>query len=70
MSREDDGTGKLYGKSIPGPFIIDLVNCVIRHRKGSEHLAWQASVEGLRDRNIPKNVIGNRKKVALDATCS
>ena len=37
---EDDGTVKLYGKSIPGSNIIDLVNDVIRHRKGSEPTGW------------------------------
>ena len=36
VSWEDGGTVKLYGKSIPGSNIIDLVNDVIRHRKGSE----------------------------------
>ena len=51
VSWEDDGTVKLYGKSIPGSNIIDLVNDVIRHRKGS-----------LRDMNIPQDVIGNRER--------
>ena len=36
MTWDDDGTLKLYGKSIQGSNIIDLVNDVIRHRKGSE----------------------------------
>ena len=31
MSWEDDGTVKLYGKSIPGSNIIDLVNDVISY---------------------------------------
>ena len=53
VSWEDDGTVKLYGKSIPGSNIIDLVNDVIRHRKGSEPTGWQAFAEGLRDMNIP-----------------
>ena len=61
VSWEDDGTVKLYGKSIPGSNIIDLVNDVIRHRKGSEPTGWQAFAEGLRDMNIPQDVIGNRE---------
>ena len=61
VSWEDDGTVKLYGKSIPGSNIIDLVNDVIRHCKGSEATGWQAFAEGLRDMNIPQDVIGNRE---------
>ena len=38
--------------------IIDLVNDVIRHRNGSEPTGWQAFAEGLRDMNIPQDVIG------------
>ena len=62
VSWEDDGTVKLYGKSIPGSNIIDLVNDVIRHRKGSEPTGWQSFAEGLRDMNIPQDVIGNRER--------
>ena len=62
MSWEDDGTAKLYGKSIPGSNIIDLVNDGNIHRKGSEPTGWQAFAEGLRDMNIPQDVIGNRKR--------
>ena len=61
VSWEDDGTVKLYGKSIPGSNIIDSVNDVIRHRKGSEPTGWQAFAKGLRDMNIPQDVIGNRE---------
>ena len=62
VSWEDVGTVKLYGKSIPGSNIIDLVNDVIRHRKGSEPTGWQAFAEGLRDMNIPQDVIGNMER--------
>ena len=63
VSWEDDGTVKLYGKSIQGSNIIDLVNDVIRHLKGSEPTGWQAFVQGLRDMNIPQDVIGNRERL-------
>ena len=59
---KDEGTGKFYGKSIPGPYIIDLVNGVIGHRKGIEPMDWQAFGENLRDGNIPQKVIGNRER--------
>ena len=62
VSWKDDGTVKLYVKSIPGSNIIDLVNDVIRHRKGSQPTGWQALSEGLRDMNIPHDVIGNRER--------
>ena len=62
MSWDDGGTVKLYGTSIPGSNIIDLVNDVIRHHKGSEPTGWQAFAEGLRDMNIPQDVIGNRER--------
>ena len=61
MPWKDDGTVKLYGKSIPGSNIIDLVNDVIRHCKGSEPTGWQAFAEGLSNMNFPQDVIGNRE---------
>ena len=61
MSWKDDDTVQLYGKSIPGSNIIDLVIDVIRHRKGSDPTSWQAFAEGLRDINSPQDVIGNRE---------
>ena len=62
VSWKVDGTVKRYGKSIPGSNIIDLVKDVIRHRKGSQPTGWQALAEGLRDMNIPQDVIGNRER--------
>ena len=46
----------------PGSNIIDLVNDVIRHHKGSEPTGWQAFAEGLREMNIPQDVIRNRER--------
>ena len=62
MTWDDDGTVKLYGKAIEGSNIIDLVNDVLRHRKGSEPTGWQPFAEGLREMNIPQDVIGNRER--------
>ena len=62
VSWKDDCTVKFYGKSIPGSNIIDLVNDVIRHRKGSEPRGWQAFAEVLSDMNISQDVIGNRER--------
>lgn len=62
MSWDEDGTMKLYGKPIQGSNIIDLVNDVLRHRKGSEPTGWQSFAEGLREMNIPQDVVGNRER--------
>ena len=62
MSWDEDGTVKLYGKPIQGSNIIDLVNDVVRQRKGSEPVGWQPFAEGLRELNIPQDVIGNRER--------
>ena len=62
MSWDDDGTVKLYGKPILGSNIIDLVNDVVRQRKGSEPTGWQPFAEGLRELNILQDVIGNRER--------
>ena len=35
---------------------------MIRHRKGSEPTGWQPFAEGLREINIPQDVIGNRDR--------
>ena len=61
MSWDEDGTVRLYGKPIQGSNIIDLVNDVVRQRKGSEPTGWQPFAEGLRELNIPQDVIGNRE---------
>ena len=62
MSWDEDGTVKLYGKPIQGSNIIDLVNGVVRQRKRIEPTGWQPFAEGLRELNIPQDVIGNRER--------
>ena len=62
MSWNIDGTVKLYGKLIQRSNIIDLVNDVVRQKKGSEPAGWQPFAEGLRELNIPQDVIGNRER--------
>ena len=46
MTWDEDGTVKLCGKSIQGSKIIDLVNDVVRPRKGSEPTGWQRLQKG------------------------
>ena len=63
MSWDEDGTIKLYGKSIQGSNIIDVVNDVVRQRKGSEPAGWQPFAEGLRELIIPQDVIEKKGKM-------
>ena len=57
LSWDEDGTVKIYGQPIPGSNIIDLVNGVLRQRKGIEPTEWQPFAEGLKAMNVPLWVI-------------
>ena len=61
LSWDEDGTVNVYGKPIRGSNITDLVNDVLRHRKGSEPTGWWFFAEALREINVPKYVVGNRE---------
>ena len=52
----------MYGQPIPGLNIIDLVNDVLRQRKGIEPTGWQPFAEGLKAMNVPQDFVGNNKK--------
>ena len=52
----------MYGQPIPGSNIIDLVNDVLRQRKGIEPTGLQPFAEGLRAMNIPQDFVGNKKR--------
>ena len=60
MSWDEQATVKLYGQPVPGSDMIDLVNDVLRHRKGIEPTGWQSFAEGLRRFNIPLDIVGIR----------
>lgn len=62
MSWNEDGTVRLYGKPVSGSNIIDLVNDVLRQRKGIDPRGWQPFAEGLRDANVPQDFVGNKKR--------
>ena len=61
LSWDEDGTVKMYGQPIPGSNIIDLVNDVLRQRKGIEPTGWQPFAEGLKAMNVPQDFVGNKK---------
>lgn len=62
LSWDEDGTVKMYGKPVHGSNIIDLVNDVLRQRKGIEPTGWQPFAEGLRDMNVPQDVVRNKRR--------
>lgn len=62
LSWDEDGTVRFYGKPIPDSNIIDLVNDTLRQRKGMEPRGWEHFAEGLREVNIPQDIVGNRER--------
>ena len=62
MSWDEQGTLKYKGNTISGTNIIDLVNDVIRQRKQFEPTGWQTFSRGLKDINVPQDIIGNRQR--------
>lgn len=62
MSWNEQGMLEYHGKPIQGSNIIDLVNDVIRHRKGSDPRGWEQFSSGLRDVNVPQEVVGNKRR--------
>ena len=61
LSWDEDGTVKMYGQPIPGSN-IDLVNDVLRQRKGIAPTGWQPFAEGLKAMNVPQDFMGNKKR--------
>lgn len=62
MSWNEQGRLEVQGKPIDGSNIIDLVNDVLRHRKGSNPRGWEYFSSGLRDMNVPQEYIGNKQR--------
>ncbi len=50
------------GSRIPGTNIVDLVNDVLRRRKGFNPKGWQQFAQGLRDVNVPQEVVGHQDR--------
>lgn len=60
MAWNDQGELVYDGKPVHGSHIIDLVNDVLRQRKGHNPRGWEQFSRGLRDVNVPQEVIGNK----------
>ena len=62
MSWDEQGTLLLNGKPVDGSHIIDLINDIIRERKHFEPRGWQTFSRGLKEVNVPQDIVGNRKR--------
>lgn len=62
LTWEEDGTVKLYGKPIAGSNIVDLINDALRERKKSEPAGWQTFAQTLKESNVPRDYVGNKKR--------
>ena len=62
LSWDEDGKVKMYGQPIPGSNIIDLVNDVLRQRKGIEPTGWQPFAKRLKAMNVPQDFVGKKTR--------
>ena len=49
-------------KSISGSHMVDLVNDILRHRKGFEPVGWSVFARGLARMNVPENLVRNPQR--------
>ena len=59
MSWNERGELLRNGQPVPGTNIVDLVNDVVRRRKGFDPEGWTSFAEGLREINVPQDVVGH-----------
>ena len=49
-------------KPISGSHMVDLVNDMLRHRKGFESVGWSVFARGLAGMNVPENIVRNPQR--------
>ena len=49
-------------KPISGSHFVDLVNDILRHRKGFEPVGWSVFARGLARMNVPENIVRNPQR--------
>ena len=49
-------------KPITGSHVVDLVNDMLRHRKGFEPVGWSVFARGLARMNVPENLVRNPQR--------
>ena len=58
----DKGELVYENKPIPGSHVVDLVNDMLRHRKGFEPVGWSVFARGLARMNVPENLVRNPQR--------
>ena len=56
------GELKYENKPISGSHVVDLVNDILRHRKGFEPVGWSVFARGLARMNVPGNLVRNSQR--------
>ena len=49
-------------KPISGSHVVDLVNDILRHRKGLDPVGWSVFARGLARMNVPENLVRNPQR--------
>ena len=49
-------------KPISGSHVVDLVNDILRQRKGFEPVGWSVFARGLARMTIPENIVRNPQR--------
>ena len=52
-------------KSISGSHMVDLVNDMLRYRKGFEPTGWSVFARGLTRMNVPENIVRNPQRQSV-----
>ena len=58
----DKGELVYENKPILGSHVVDLVNDILRHRKGFEPVGWSVFARGLARMNVPENLVSNSQR--------
>ena len=59
LNWNDNGELVYENKPISGSHMVDLVNDILRHRKGFEPVGWSVFARGLARMNVPENIVRN-----------
>ena len=58
----DKGELVYENKPISGSHMVDLVNDMLRHRKGFEPVGWSVFARGLAQMSVPENIVRNPQR--------
>ena len=62
LNWNDKGELVYENKPISGSHMVDLVNDILRHRKGFEPVGWSVFARGLARMNVPENIVRNPQR--------